>query len=222
MYLEDDLIPLSYLSQYYYCERRAALMMLEEQWADNVHTAEGTVLHEHVHSNRSDSRRDTVILRGLQIRSLELGITGKADCIELHRCEGGARLSCMEGEWLICPVEYKHGRRRQELEYEVQLCAQAMCLEEMLGCDIPYGQLYYWAERRRVTVELDENRRRFVREGARALFEMLRTQVTPPARVGAKCRECSLREACLGGAASRSVRNYLSMLRSHAQGEDSQ
>ena len=149
---EEDLIPISLLSQYYYCKRRAGLMLLERQWQDNIHTAEGTVLHERVHSGKSESRGSFHILRTLTVRSFEVGLVGVIDCLEIVQSENGYALPWLEGRWAMHPVEYKHGVRRNELEYEVQMAAQAMCLEEMYNCKIDKGYVYYGDDRRRVTM----------------------------------------------------------------------
>lgn len=218
MYSEDDLIPISWLSQYYYCPRRAGLIALEGQWQDNVHTAEGSVLHERVHEAGSQSRKTSVILRGVAIRSLKHGLSGVADCIELYASPNGYILPWLDGKWLLNVVEYKHGRRRRELEYEVQLCAQAMCLEEMVDCKLEFGFIYYGSERRRMRIDFVDDLRDLVIKGVVALFEMLQTGVTPQTEPSAKCRECSLRDVCFQSIIMKSTRGYLAKLLDEACG----
>ena len=218
-YSEDELIPISYLSQYYYCQRRAGLLLLEEQWNENVHTAEGSVMHERVHTGGHESRGETMVTRGLYLRSLELGLTGVADSVEFHASTEGYVLPWLKGRWTVCPVEYKHGERRNEIEYEVQLCAQAICIEEMTGCKIEYGYIYYGADRRRKQVILGDELRNMVCKGAEGLHSMMKSKVTPHAIKGPKCRECSMADVCLPGKLNN-TRNYLAMLMHQACGDD--
>jgi CRISPR-associated exonuclease Cas4 len=215
---EEDLIPLSYLSQYYYCPRRAALLMVEQQWADNVHTAEGTLLHQRVDSGLPESRGEVLTLRSLSLRSLRLGLAGKTDCVEATLDPAGVSLPGYEGRWRLRPVEYKHGERRTELEYEVQLCAQAMCLEEMLGASIGEGDLFYAADHRRVSVTLGSDLRKKVEDGARALHVLLREGRLPAPRWSSKCRGCSLVDIC-GPRLKRSATAHLEQLAAAAQGD---
>ncbi len=216
---EDDFIPLSYLAQYYYCARRAALLLVDRQWADNQYTAEGAVQHERVHEEGHEKRGDTIALRGLMIRSLRLGLAGKADCIEAQAAPGGVALPGFEDRWQLRPDEYKRGEQRDELEYEVQLCAQAMCLEEMLGCRIPQGFLFYEGDHRRQAVALDDRLRGLVEQGASALYALLAAGVPPPPRRTPRCRGCSLIDVCLPRL-KRSAAEYLSAMAGAARGED--
>lgn len=222
IYSEEDLIPISSLSQYYFCSRRAGLILLEQQWEDNIHTAEGTVLHERVHQFSSESRDKLVILRSLPLRSFKLGLIGVADCVELHSAKDGFKVPWRDGKWQIVPVEYKKGRKRNRLEYEVQLCAQAMCLEEMLNCNIDKGYIYYGKDRRRNEIYFDNKYRDLVLEGVKAIVEMLETKVTPRAEKSAKCRECSLNEVCFSEVFQTSLSGYLATLLRVARGDDDQ
>ena len=152
-YHEDDLLPISALSQFVHCRRRCALIFIENQWADNVHTAEGSGLHDNVHEVGSEARGSIRKVTGLRLRSLELGLTGVADVVEYHKITRtdenivrGVALNGIKGRWLPYPIEYKRGKSRIEICYEVQLCAQALCLEEMLKTNIPKGALYSGAK----------------------------------------------------------------------------
>ncbi|HOP55022.1 MAG TPA: CRISPR-associated protein Cas4 [Bacillota bacterium] len=215
---EEDLIPISLLSQYYYCKRRAGLMLLERQWQDNIHTAEGTVLHERVHSGKSESRGSFHILRTLTVRSFEVGLVGVIDCLEIVQSENGYALPWLEGRWAMHPVEYKHGVRRNELEYEVQMAAQAMCLEEMYNCKIDKGYVYYGDDRRRIEVTIDDYYRDLVVEGAKSLNKILENQVTPIARRSAKCRECSLNDVCFPKILNKKTSLYIDKIWNQACG----
>ncbi len=217
---EEELIPLSYLSQYYYCPRRAALLLVDQQWADNQFTAEGTLVHERVHQQGHEKRGPNLSLRGLWLRSLRLGLSGKADCVEIEADDDGVMLPGWKGTWRLYPVEFKHGERRDEIEYEVQLCAQAMCLEEMLGCQIAEGFLFYEADHRRQAVALDDRLRKLVEDGASQLQTILKAGQIPSPRRSARCKGCSMIDICLPRM-RRTGRDYLARLLQDARGEAS-
>ena len=204
MYTEADLVPLSSLQHYMYCPRQCALIHIEQVWEENVLTAEGRILHERVDSGGTETRGDVKRVFGLPIRSLRLGLSGKADVVELHRQEGGA--------WLPYPVEHKRGRRKREDWDRVQLCAQALCLEEMLGAPVTEGALFYGKEQRREVVSIGEALREETERVAVAVHRMLDETRTPPPEVSKKCKSCSLASACLpqgvGGPGDR-VARYL-------------
>jgi CRISPR-associated exonuclease Cas4 len=214
-YSEDELLPVSALSQFVYCERRAALIHIEQQWADNVFTAEGQALHEKAHAEESETRGDLRIVRGLRIRSLRLGVVGVADVVEFTRTHDqtasaetspGAPLPGLPGRWRPKPVEYKRGRPKPDHCDLVQLCAQACCLEEMLAIDIPAGAIFYGRPRRRLEVSLDPALRAETEELCQRLHELFKRGVTPPAVFGKKCKSCSLLDICRPEAtASRSA-----------------
>lgn len=216
MYSEDDLLPISALGQLYYCPRRAGLTLLEQQWDDNVYTAEGTVQHRRVHEGGSEVRRDVRIYRGVRVRSLRLGLAGVIDCLELRLLEGadsgGTAIDGVTGMWVPVPVEYKHGTTRDEHEYKVQLCAQAVCLEEMLEISLNEGYLYYEESRRRLAVHFTGELRRFVEDGAHQLHEMVRSGVTPLAQVSAKCRKCSMVDLCGPHVSATRASRYLASI----------
>jgi len=208
MYTEDDLVPLSALQHLVFCERRVALIYLEGVWADNEFTAEGTVLHERVHTDHRQVDGQVRTVRGLALRSFALGVSGKADVVEFRLVED-VRIGT--ATWEPFPVEYKRGRLRKEDGYEVHVCAQALCLEEMLGIEVPRGALYYGKTRRRLRLEFDERLRSTTVEAAKRLHDLLGAGVTPKARRGAKCRRCSLEDECLPQILGprRSARKYL-------------
>ena len=214
MFDEDDLLPISALQHLEYCPRRCALVHVEGLWAENAQTAEGRMLHQRVHESPSETVAGVRAARGLRICSKELGLFGVADVVEFHPrgddCAGGASLHGLPGLWQPFPVEYKRGRRKSEMSYLVQLCAQAMCLEEMLAAVVPAGALYHGKTRRRQVVEFDAALRGRTRDRARELHELIAAGRPPPPRYGPKCRFCSLAEKCVPKLPpSRSAREYL-------------
>ncbi len=216
MYDEDDLLPLSALQHLMFCERRVALVHLEHVWDENVATVEGQHLHERSHDAGTESRGDVRAARGLLLRSLRLGLSGKTDVVEFHEMPegetGGAKLEGVNGLWRPFPVEYKRGRLRHEQSYAVQLCAQALCLEEMLGVTVPEGALFYGKTARRQAVVFDDSLRQETEKAAERLHELFRLRSTPKAvYVKNKCRQCSLVDVCLPKqtGTSRSVSQWL-------------
>ena len=215
MYSEDDLLPLSGLQHLHFCERQWGLIHIEQQWEENRLTAEGRVLHERVHDGGSEGRPGVVIARGLHLCSLRLGLTGQADVVEFQEVEAGAggamQLPERAGWWRPFPVEYKRGKPKADSCDEVQLCAQAMCLEETFGVEIARGALFYGTSRRRTEVRFDGELRRRTEELARRMHELYAAGVTPSAVYAKKCDRCSLYGRCLPRAISKraSVKRYL-------------
>ncbi|MDR0867226.1 MAG: CRISPR-associated protein Cas4 [Planctomycetota bacterium] len=202
-YSEDDLIPMSALSQVYYCERRYALIHLEQIWADNRFTAEGEVLHERVHRETHASRRTFREEYGMAARSREWGLTGKCDLVEIWLNAAGkpARIN---------PVEFKRGRKKMTDVDRVQLCAQALCLEEMFGVAIAAGQLYYFQDHRRQDVTLDAPLRADVADLLAKIRAIIAAGKTPLAQYAKKkCENCSLVDLCMPQAVGQSVAQYM-------------
>ncbi len=185
MHAEDDLVPISALQHLLFCERQCALIHVEQVWRENQFTAEGKIMHERAHSKRGESRPGVRTEFGMPIRSLELGLAGMADVVEF-RADGS-----------LYPVEYKRGRRKARMIDEVQLCAQALCLEETLGVSIPEGALFYGKERRRKVVPFDEELRTLTRRSAARVHELIDHGITPPPVYTPLCKRCSLVEDCL-------------------------
>lgn len=171
--------------------------MLEQQWSENIHTAEGNIIHERVHSGLDESRNNLLILRSVSLISHKLGLVGKSDCVELIKDNKGFTLPWAEGKWFIYPIEYKHGDVRDEPEYELQVCAQAMCLEEMINCQIEYGFLFYEGSHRRIKVIFDDRKRMRVQEIVYELHSMQKCSVTPAAVKSKRCFGCSMNDICL-------------------------
>jgi CRISPR-associated exonuclease Cas4 len=189
MYTEDDLLMLSALQHLLFCPRQCALIHIEQLWSENRLTAEGRILHERVHTASRESRRQIRVEFDLPIRSLILGISGRADVVEFHLKENGV--------WQPFPVEYKRGRPKGDDCDRVQLCAQAMCLEEMLNVSVPRGALFYGKKQRRLEVALDASLRRKTTETATALHELFESTVTPPPVYSRRCERCSFIDLCL-------------------------
>lgn len=185
MFTEDQLLPLSALQHWLYCPRQCGLIHLEQVWAENKFTAEGQVMHHKAHEGADESKGGVRITRSISVRSFLLGISGQCDIVEFH-ADGRVR-----------PVEYKRGKPKSHRADEVQLCAQAICLEEMLGATISTGSLFYGENRRRTVVEFAPDLRQLVMETAKALHEMIDSRQTPLAEYEARrCDACSLIELC--------------------------
>jgi CRISPR-associated exonuclease Cas4 len=184
-FTEDQLLPLSALQHWLYCPRQCGLIHLEQVWAENKFTAEGQVLHHKAHEGPDESKAGVRITRSLPVRSFNLGISGECDIVEFH------------ADGRVVPVEYKRGKPKSHRADELQLCAQAMCLEEMLGVQISSACLFYGENRRRTAVEFDETLRRLVSETADSLHSMIASRQTPLAEYEARrCDACSLIELC--------------------------
>jgi len=199
--VDRDTLPISALQHYAFCPRQCALIHLERQWSENTLTAQGRVLHDRAHDGGSESRGDLRIARSLHLQSTALGLHGVADIVEFHRQT--------DGVWLPFPVEYKRGRPKSEPIDAVQLCAQAICLEEMRGVSIAAGALFYGEKHRREEVVFDTALRTETARVASAAHAMLDSGVTPAPDFGPKCRACSLRGLCQPEAVQHSASAHL-------------
>lgn len=215
VYTEDDLIMISALQHFVFCPRQCALIHIEQAWAENRLTAEGRIMHERVHEGTDESRGDIRITRGLPLRSLRLGIVGVADVVEFHRLarapEPGVQQTGKGDCWLPFPIEYKRGKPKPDHCDAVQLCAQAISLEEMLGVEVPAGALFYGATRRRLDVSFTGELRMEVEEAAAGAHRLLESGQTPKAVYSKRCENCSLLADCLPKAVARgkSINRYL-------------
>ena len=203
-YNDDDFIMLSALQHYVFCKRQCALIHIEQLWDENLFTAEGRIMHDKVYTDRYESRGSVRIEYGVPMRSLRLGLIGKADVVEFHRMD--------DGTWRPYPVEYKRGKPKMDNCDRVQLCAQAICLEEMLNVEIREGALFYGKTRRREDVVFDGRLRMETMEIARKAHELIASGITPRPEFSRKCEQCSLLELCLPKTCGKSlsVQNYLS------------
>ncbi|MBN1364456.1 MAG: CRISPR-associated protein Cas4 [Syntrophaceae bacterium] len=203
MYNEEDLILLSTLQHFAFCPRQCALIHVEQVWSENLLTAEGRIMHEHVHEEGDESRVDVHIERGVSLRSLQLGLIGKADVIEYYRQA--------DSTWQAFPVEYKRGKPKPDDSDKVQLCAQAMCLEEMLNVHIPAGAIFYGKTRRRLDVNFDEALRQETQDAAQKAHALIESGQTPKPVYSKRCESCSLVAECMPRTIQkkRSVESYL-------------
>jgi CRISPR-associated exonuclease Cas4 len=224
MFDEDDLLPLSGIQHLLFCERQWALIHIEQQWEENRLTEEGRVLHDRVHESGTENRPGMIAARGLRLRSLRLGLAGEADVVEFHRAQneqpGAVRLDRQSGWWTPFPVEYKRGRPKRDAWDEVQLCAQALCLEETYGVVIAAGALFYGTTRRRTPVAFDQALRERTEALARRMHELYTARITPPALYEKKCENCSLKQRCMPTLAGKTrgvARYFAAALREAAE-----
>lgn len=191
MFSEEDLLPLSGLQHLLFCERQCALIHVEQLWTENRLTAEGRIMHERVHREDRQDKGRVRVEYGTALRSLRLGLIGKADVVEFHRSENSS------GKWVPFPVEYKRGKPKKDNSDKVQLCAQAMCLEEMLETPVPAGALFYGKTRHRLDVDFDEDLRAETEDTAWRFHALFQRGITPRAVYAKNCESCSMKSLCL-------------------------
>lgn len=192
MFEESDLLPISALQHLLFCRRQCALIHVERLWDENQWTVEGHILHERAHMPGAERKGTVRVEFALPVRSLRLGLAGMADVVEFRPPAHGAAV----GGEVPYPVEYKRGRPKADRSDSVQLCAQALCLEEMVGVAVPEGALFYGRERRRTRVLFADELRLETEKAARLLHELAAAGRTPPPEYGKKCRSCSLLDTC--------------------------
>jgi len=197
MYTEDDLLPISALQHYVFCPRQWGLIHLEQVWSENRLTAEGKILHDKTHSAEAENRPDIRIVRGLRLHSFRLGLTGQCDVVEFRKSANGVKLENAEGLWMPVPVEYKRGSPKIDACDEVQICAQATCLEEMLKTNIESGFIFYGRPRRREQIDFTDTLRMQTELIVEELHKLTAERVTPKAKYEKKCKSCSLFEVCM-------------------------
>ena len=210
-YPEDDWLALSGLQHFAFCRRQWALIHIEQQWEDNYLTTAGSLEHDRAHDySESETRGSLLIMRDLRVFSRRLGITGACDVVEFRQSEAGVPLHGRSGTWLPYPVEYKHGAPKQTDADRLQLCAEAMCLEEMLACAIPEGALFYQQTRHRERVSFDESLRNRIVTMTGEMHDLFARGHTPKVRPSKACRACSLRDVCLPKLVrTRSARQFI-------------
>ncbi|MBI2422527.1 MAG: CRISPR-associated protein Cas4 [Candidatus Hydrogenedentes bacterium] len=217
-YPEDDFLQLSGVQHFLFCPRQWALIHVEGEWTENRWTAEGKTLHDRADSATSELRGDVLTARSVLVRSFRLGISGKLDVLEFHRTEEGApsamRVPGRRGWWRPFPVEYKRGKPKSHRADEAQLCAQALCLEEMYGVPILEGALFYGKTRRRLAVAVDAALRELVEETFSTMHAWLERGYVPPPVYEKKCEQCSLMGICMPKQAAQHsrARTYLRRL----------
>lgn len=209
-YAEEDYLKLSGIQHFVFCRRQWALIHLEQQWAENYRTTDGNIMHRNVHdSEYNESRGDIIITRGMAVASAVLGISGECDVVEFHRDPAGVSLNGRDGRYRVVPVEYKRGEPKENDSDIMQLAAQAVCLEEMLCCEIPEGFLFYGETRRRQRVEFTPELRRRLIGITEEMHELIRRGHTPAAKRSRSCNACSLKELCVPALEKRSASSYI-------------
>jgi CRISPR-associated exonuclease Cas4 len=218
-YQPEELLPLSGIQHFAFCRRQWALIHIERQWQDNVLTVEGKLLHHRVDDPFfSEARKGVIIARSMPVASYRLGLQGVCDVVEFTASPDGVHLYGREGTYLAAPVEYKRGQVKQDPCDEVQLCAQALCLEEMLSTQVPVGYLYYGEIRHRVQIEITDELRNLVYKMAVEMHGYFERGYTPRVKPSKACRSCSLEDICLPGLleATKSASSYI---QAHIEGE---
>ncbi len=188
---DEDLLPLRYLNDLLFCERRLAMHLVEQIWKDNQYTTEGVYAHKKVDQSANLKRGDKRNVTGMMLASYRLGVTGRADLVEFRSDDNASSFT------VPYPVDFKRGKKRRWDNDEVQLCAQAMCLEEMLNVTVPAGAIFHIKSQHRREVLFDESLRQQTHTAAARLHEIVRTGITPPAEWKARCKGCSLLETCM-------------------------
>ena len=198
IYSEDEYLLLSGIQHFAFCRRQWALIHIEQQWAENYRTVDGNIMHERVHdAGFHEKRGDTIITRAMAVSSARLGLLGECDAVELKRSDDGIEIFGLEGKYSVMPVEYKRGEPKDDDCDIMQLTAQALCLEDMLCCHIPFGFLYYGEIRRRVKVDFDADIRRRTEAAVKEMHELYKRKYTPKVKRRKACNACSLKDICL-------------------------
>lgn len=210
-YKEEDYLMLSGIQHFSFCRRQWALIHIEQQWQENFLTVSGNILHEKAHQSDSrEKRKDVLITRGMSVCSRTLGISGNCDVVEFHKNKKGVPLHGYEGLYVPVPVEYKKGKPKEHDADVLQLCAQAMCLEEMLVCHVPKGYLYYGEIKHRLEILFDTELRESVSKAYEEMHELYRKNYTPKVKTSKSCKSCSLSELCMPKLnKGLSVKNYI-------------
>lgn len=197
-YNEDDYLMLSGIQHFAFCRRQWALIHIEQQWQDNYRTTAGEIFHKRAHDESLVEKRGNIItFRGLKIASATLGVSGQCDVVEFQRDDAGISLKGYDGTWKVYPIEYKRGKHKDGDEDELQLCAQAICLEEMLGTQIDKGAIYYGESRRREEIFFSDTLRKRVYEVTEEMHQLFLKGHTPKSKTKKKCAGCSLKNLCL-------------------------
>lgn len=207
---EDDYIMLSGLQHFSYCRRQWALIHIENQWQENLLTTQGMIMHQNAHDSDSEEMRgNKLIVRGMHVKSDILKVTGVCDIVEFKRNEHGISIYGRDGLWEVNPVEYKRGKSKENDCDRLQLCGQALCLEEMLCCRISSGDLFYGEPHRREHVPITDELRQKTIKMLKEMRELYEKRYTPKVKYKKGCEHCSLKDICLPQMQYRSVRGYM-------------
>ncbi len=209
-YQEEEYLMISGIQHYAFCKRQWALIHIEQQWEENLRTIDGKILHKNAHdSGFREKRGDVLITRGMQVASSVLGISGECDVVEFHKSENGISIGGLEGTYVVYPVEYKRGKPKENDIDRMQLAAQAMCLEEMLCCNIEKAFLYYGEIRHREIVILDQAIREKTVGLITEMHNVFQKRYTPKAKRTKSCNACSLKNICLPEISQKSASQYI-------------
>ena len=213
-YNEDDYLMISGIQHFRFCRRQWALIHIEQQWSDNVHTVIGELMHKRVHDPYlTEKRKDIIIARGLPVSSRVMGVSGECDVVEFHRCDDGIRLHGHRGLFSVYPIEYKKGRPKLTEEDKLQLAAQAMCLEEMFSTEVPEGAIFYGESRRREIVDITSDLRTEVEKMFEEMHQYYNRHYSPKVKYSKSCNACSLKDICLPKLGKAiSVKRYLEQM----------
>ena len=197
-YQEDDYLMISGIQHFEFCRRQWALIHIEQQWAENVHTVVGELMHKKVHDPYlQEKRKDVLYVRALPVSSRIMGVSGECDMVEFHKAEDGITLFGHRGLYTVYPVEYKKGKPKESEEDILQLVAQVMCLEEMFSTNISEGAIFYGETRRRESIAITNQLRTKVNEMFSEMYQYYDRKYTPKVKWSKKCNGCSLKDICL-------------------------
>ncbi|WP_071393543.1 CRISPR-associated protein Cas4 [Bacillus tuaregi] len=210
-YDEEDFLMLSGIQHFQFCKRQWALIHIEQQWEENVRTMEGQYLHQKADQPfLREKRRDKLIVRAMPVKSSELKITGICDVVEFVKHPNGVEIQAAQGKYIAYPIEYKRGKPKQHDADILQLTAQAMCLEEMLLCQIDIGYLYYHEIKHRVEIPITAEYKDKVRAMTAEMYDYYKRKHTPKVKPGPYCKSCSLQNICVPDLMKkRSVKSYI-------------
>lgn len=218
-YKEDDFLMVSGIQHFAFCRRQWALIHIENQWAENVHTIKGELMHKRAHDPKlNEKAKDTLYVRALPIHSRKLGISGECDVVEFHKSQDGVKLFGHRGLYQIYPVEYKRGKPKSTEIDILQLTAQIMCLEEMFSTEIVEGAIFYGEIKRREKILITEELRYKVQELLKEMHQLYKRGWTPKVKWSKSCNACSLKEICLPKLGKApNVKQYISQIFLEAQ-----
>ena len=213
-YTEEDCLMISGIQHFKFCRRQWALIHIEQQWDENVHTVVGELMHKKVHDPYiTEKRKDVLITRALPVSSRIMGVSGECDVVEFHKSEDGIKLYGHRGLYEVYPIEYKKGKPKVTEEDRLQLAAQALCLEEMFSISVPEGAIFYGETRRRDIIQITEELRKEVKDMFLEMHQNYDRQYTPKVKYSKACNACSLKDICLpklGKAVS--VKDYMDQI----------